>query len=55
VSLRSPGLRLLLHSLMPRCRRRIPALVVRGFRFCDNMAGVSAPGWRRETMKGRLE
>ena len=28
-------------ALVPRCRRRIPALVVRGFRFCDNMAGVS--------------
>jgi len=43
----------LLLSPVPRCRRGILALVVRGFRFWDNMASVSAPGW--ETMKGRLE
>jgi hypothetical protein len=29
---------------VPRCRRGILALVVHGFRFCDNMANVSAPG-----------
>ena len=31
-------------SPVPRCRRGILALVVRGFRFWDNMASVSAPG-----------
>ena len=34
----------LLLSPVPRCRRGIPALVVRGFRFWDNMASVSGPG-----------
>jgi len=34
----------LLLSPVPRCRRGILALVVRGFRFWDNMASVSAPG-----------
>jgi len=34
----------LLLSPVPRCHRGIPALVVRGFRFWDNMASVSAPG-----------
>ena len=34
----------LLLSPVPRCHRGILALVVRGFRFWDNMASVSAPG-----------
>src|SRR4029450_1605031 len=34
----------LLLSPVPRCRRGILALVVRGFPLLDNMASVSAPG-----------
>ena len=34
----------LLLSPVPRCRRGILALVVRGFPLLDNIASVSAPG-----------
>jgi hypothetical protein len=34
----------ILLSPVPRCRRGILALVVRGFRFWDNIASVLAPG-----------